>query len=50
MAYDLVIRGGIVVDGTGLTRRRADVAVLAGRIAAVGHVADDIGAARVIDA
>jgi len=48
VAYDLVIRGGIVVDGTGLSRRRADVAVRAGRIAAVGHVSGD--AHRVIDA
>ena len=43
MSYDLVIRGGVVVDGTGLARRRADVAVARGRIAAVGHVP---GAAR----
>ncbi len=50
MSYDLVIRGGTVVDGTGLSRRRADVAVQAGRIAAVGHVSGAKGAARVIDA
>jgi len=49
MAHDLVIRGGIVVDGTGLARRRADVAIERGRIAAVGHVSAS-GAARVIDA
>jgi N-acyl-D-aspartate/D-glutamate deacylase len=49
MAHDLVIRGGIVVDGTGLARRRADVAIEKGRIAAVGHV-NAKGAARVIDA
>ena len=35
---DLVIRGGTVVDGTGLARRRADVAVRDGKIAEVGHV------------
>jgi N-acyl-D-aspartate/D-glutamate deacylase len=50
MAYDLVIRGGIVVDGSGLARRRADVAIEDGRIAAVGHVSGAKGAARVIDA
>jgi N-acyl-D-aspartate/D-glutamate deacylase len=37
--YDLVIRGGEVFDGTGVEGRQADVAVLAGRIAAVGRVA-----------
>ena len=50
MSFDLVIRGGIVVDGTGLARRRADVAIVRGRIAAVGHVPDAARAARVIDA
>jgi N-acyl-D-aspartate/D-glutamate deacylase len=38
--YDLVIRNGVVVDGTGLPRRRADVAVKGGRIAEVGFVED----------
>jgi N-acyl-D-amino-acid deacylase len=37
-AYDLVIRNGVVVDGTGLPRRRADVAVQDGRIAEIGFV------------
>jgi len=49
MPLDLVIRGGVVVDGTGLARRRADVGIEAGRIAAIGHVGTK-GAARVIDA
>jgi len=35
---DLVIRGGTVIDGSGAPRRVADVAVLAGRISAVGAV------------
>ena len=47
-AYDLVIRNGVVVDGTGLPRRRADVAVSGGRIAEIGFV-DGTGT-REIDA
>lgn len=37
--HDLVIRGGLVYDGTGAEAREADVAVDAGRISAVGRVA-----------
>ena len=36
--YDLVIRGGTVVDGTGSPARIADVAIDGGRISAVGGV------------
>jgi len=36
--YDLVIRGGVVIDGSGMPGRRADVAILDGRIVAVGRV------------
>ena len=50
MKHDLIIRGGVVVDGTGLGRRRADIAVSAGRITAVGHVPNASDAERVIDA
>lgn len=48
-AYDLIVRGGQVIDGTGNPWFHADVAVKDGRIAAVGS----LGAAkatRVIDA
>ena len=37
-AFDLVLRNGVVVDGTGLPRRRADVAITGGRIAEIGYV------------
>jgi N-acyl-D-amino-acid deacylase len=40
MRYDLVIRNGTVVDGTRAPRFRADVAVSADRIAAVGSVTE----------
>jgi N-acyl-D-aspartate/D-glutamate deacylase len=35
---DLVIRGGLIVDGTGAPARRGDVAVPGGRLAEVGGV------------
>jgi N-acyl-D-aspartate/D-glutamate deacylase len=45
---DTVIRGGIVVDGTGGPGRRADVGIAGGRIVAVGDV--PAGTTEVIDA
>mgnify|MGYP003340479229 CR=1 FL=1 len=38
--YDLVIRNGTVVDGTGLPRYRADVGITGDRIAAIGRIAE----------
>ncbi len=40
MTYDLVIRNGTVIDGSGAPRYRADVAVKEGRIAAIGRVTE----------
>ena len=40
MAYDLVIRNGTVVDGSGLGSFRADVGVVGDRIAFVGRILD----------
>ncbi len=48
MPYDLMIKNGTVVDGTGAPRFRADIAVTDGRIAEIGKVTG--GAARTIDA
>ena len=46
--FDLIIRGGTIVDGTGADRFTGDVAVKDGVIAAIGHIDGD--AAREIDA
>ncbi len=46
--YDIIIRNGTVLDGTGAPGRPADVAIAAERIAAVGKVSG--AAAREIDA
>ena len=48
MPYDLVIKNGTVIDGTGLPRYRADVAVRHGRIAAIGRIRE--AAREVVDA
>jgi len=48
MAYDLLIKNGTVVDGTGAPRVQVDVAIAGGKIAEVGKIKD--GAAKVIDA
>ena len=42
--FDLVIRGGIVVDGTGLPRIRADVGIRDGRVAMVSGKINAAGA------
>jgi N-acyl-D-aspartate/D-glutamate deacylase len=47
--YDLIVRGGSLVDGTGAPPRRADVGVRGDRIAAVGDLAIAT-AGRTIDA
>ena len=46
--HDLVVRGGLVVDGSGAPGRRGDVAVRNGRLAEIGAVAGR--GAREIDA
>ncbi len=46
---DLIIRNGLVVDGSGLAGRHADVGVAGGRIAAIGRLGNQ-RAGRVVDA
>ena len=47
-SYDLIVRNGTVIDGTGVEPREADVAVQDGRIAAIGRI--DGGGRGEIDA
>ena len=49
MNYDIIIRNGTVVDGTGNASIRADVAITGDRIAAIGNLSD-CTATREIDA
>lgn len=46
--FDLVLRGGSVIDGTGAPARRADVGIAAARISAVGDLSG-VTAARNLD-
>ena len=48
MQYDLLIQNGTVVDGSGLPRFQADVAIAEGKIAAIGKIRE--GAREIIDA
>jgi len=46
--YDYLLRGGVVVDGTGAAGYRADVAIRGDRIARVAREGIDTAAARVV--
>ena len=49
--FDVVIKNGLVLDGTGAPGYRADIGVRGDRIVAIGEIPDDAGnAPRVIDA
>jgi len=47
--YDLIIRNGFVVDGSGLPRRRVDVGIKDGKVAKLAHL-ENATAAEEIDA
>ncbi|MSP23970.1 MAG: D-aminoacylase [Myxococcales bacterium] len=49
LTFDLVIHGGLLVDGTGAAPREADVAIRNGHIQAIGSLANS-DTARTIDA
>ncbi len=49
-SYDVLIRGGRVIDGTGSPWRYADVAIKGDRIVEVGPIPAEATATRVIDA
>lgn len=49
MAHDIIIRGGMVIDGTGSAAARADVGIDGDRITAIGDLTDSV-ALREIDA
>jgi N-acyl-D-aspartate/D-glutamate deacylase len=48
MQYDLIIKNGTVIDGSGLPRFRADVGIVHGQIATIGKIRDR--AKEVLDA
>ncbi|MBI3827600.1 MAG: amidohydrolase family protein [Candidatus Rokubacteria bacterium] len=48
MPYDVIVRNGMVVDGTGFARYRADVGIKDGRIVEIGRIR--ASAERTIDA
>lgn len=48
--YDILIRGGTVIDGTTVPRFRADVGIKNGKVAKIGGIRRTASADRVIDA
>ena len=48
MNYDLIIKNGTVIDGSGMPRFRADVGIAGGKIASIGKIRDS--AKETIDA
>src|SRR5579883_2276686 len=48
MQYDLIIRNGTIIDGSGMPRFRADLGIAEGKIVSIGRLRDQ--AAEIIDA
>jgi len=48
MAYDILIRNGALIDGTGSPMRRADIGIAAGKIAEIGQLTE--GAHQTVNA
>lgn len=48
MTYDLLVKNGAIVDGTGADRYQADIGIVGGEIAEIGKLRE--GATRTIDA
>ena len=48
--FDLLIRGGLLVDGTGAPGLRADIGVEGGRVTALGPIPHEVEAVEVLDA
>lgn len=40
MSYDLVVKNGMLIDGSGLPRYRADIGVRSGKIATIGRISE----------
>src|SRR5512147_2651868 len=49
MAFDLIVKNGMIVDGSGLPRYRGDVGVKDGKIAEIGRLTGQ-NAKEVVDA
>jgi N-acyl-D-amino-acid deacylase len=40
MSYDLVVKNGMLIDGSGMSRYRADIGVKSGKIATIGRISE----------
>ena len=49
MSFDTLIKNGEIIDGTGRLRYKADIGIVEGKIAAMGHLVE-AKAARTVDA